>query len=152
MRRQRQQILPRQQRLTALHLVVRMAGQGHAQRALAAAVGAHQHDELAGLHVQRYGMQHGALANVHAQVAHLQQGWGVCHVGSYYFDSFSRFIHKRYSPFLSEYQPTAPSSDTASRALASRANSIGSSSSTAWQKPPTISAVASCASMPRCSQ
>jgi hypothetical protein len=28
--------------------------------------------------------------------------------------------------------------------LASSANSIGSSSSTAWQKPPTISAVASC--------
>ena len=49
-------------------------------------------------------------------------------------------------------QPTEPSSDTASSALASRANSIGSSSSTAWQKPPTMRAVASSGSMPRCWQ
>ncbi|EDK60119.1 hypothetical protein BMAJHU_C0117 [Burkholderia mallei JHU] len=49
-------------------------------------------------------------------------------------------------------QPTAPSSDIASNAFASSANSIGSASSTAWQKPPTMSAVASCGSMPRCWQ
>jgi hypothetical protein len=38
------------------------------------------------------------------------------------------------------------------QALASRANSIGSSSSTAWQKPPTISDTGLLGLMPRCWQ
>jgi hypothetical protein len=102
----------RQNAPAADNAVARVAGQRQAQRALAAAVGAHQHQQRAGGHVERDRLQHVRSPTSTRRSRTCSRGsWvmvrmpGVDGVGA---------------------QPTAPSSDTASKALASSANSIGS--------------------------
>ena len=48
---------------------MRVPGQGHAQGGFAAAVGAHEHHQVARGDIEGDGLQHAALANGHAQIA-----------------------------------------------------------------------------------
>ena len=75
----REQILPIETRLPANHAIARVASEREAERALAAAVGAHQHHQRAGRHVERDRLEHVAFAHVDTQVAHVQQRFGGCH-------------------------------------------------------------------------
>ena len=83
----RQQIVARETRLPADHAVARVAGQRQAQRALSAAVGAHQHQQFTGPHLQRCRSEHMVFGHIDPQVAQFQQAF--CGVHGLSFIAFN---------------------------------------------------------------
>src|SRR5690606_27550666 len=125
-------------------LVALAPGQDVAQRRLAGAVGPHQRVHLAGLQLQRQALEDFLAGDAGVEVFDLQHvGWSlVC-------PCLLPPSRPRGEGRGRAGQPTAPSRLTSSRALASTANSIGSSRKTCLQKPSTIIDTASSSPIPR---